>query len=190
MKITETLGASQAIQRAFTGRHILMRAADSPVEIFVRGQESVTLERGEMHDLGRVVQNGYARIKNIGTGSNSIDIEVTERPIGKPSDNQVNANVTTSLEFANRNTPLNQVSIAAGATVVIAVANASRKELRVGVSSDQPNGVWLGDGTTTEGRGGYLEEGMVDYLSTEGVVYAHNPGDASVVVNILELERV
>lgn len=103
----------------------------------------------------------------------------------------VNATVNTTIENSNVINSLAEVSVGAGATVLIANANANRKQLRVGVKSSAANGVYIGSASSGASTpGGYIEEGTVDYVETEAAVYAYNAGASAVVVNVLELERV
>lgn len=101
----------------------------------------------------------------------------------------VNATINTTIEPANLNTELPEVTVTAGNSAKIADANADRKELRVSIKSTEPGGVYLGSATVADNTGGWLEPGMVDYVATEGEVWAFNPGASDVVVSALDLER-
>jgi len=99
--------------------------------------------------------------------------------------------LNVTVEPSNLNTPLAEISIGAGATVLLAAADATRKELRVGVRSNQPDGVYVGDiATGAVTQGGFIEAGSVDYISSEAAIYAYNDGSLPVIVNLLDLKRV
>lgn len=102
----------------------------------------------------------------------------------------VNANISTTIEGANLNTELPEVTVPAGDSVKIADANSDRKELRVSIKSDAPGGVYLGSATVADNTGGWIEPGMIDYIATEAELWAYNPGAADVIVSALDLERV
>ena len=58
------------------------------------------------------------------------------------------------------------------------------------VDSEQLGGVFLGGVGITAGNGGFIEAGMVDYMDTEGALYAFNSNADPIVVSVLELERL
>jgi len=93
------------------------------------------------------------------------------------------------LKPANENSHLPAVSVATGQTVLLCAANANRREVRLSIKGDQIGGVYLGKLGLLTGQGGWLDVGMVDYLSTQGALYAQNPNDQTVTIQVLELNR-
>lgn len=102
----------------------------------------------------------------------------------------VNATINTTIAPTDTVTPFAEVTILAGATTLLAAANANRKELRIGVKSTEANGVYIGNiGVGAVTQGGYIEEGSVEYVGSEAAIYGYNPGAGSITVNVLSLER-
>jgi len=99
----------------------------------------------------------------------------------------LNATINTTIAPTNTLSAIAEVTVGVVATL-LAAANVDRKELRLAIKSVEASGVYFGPATVTAGSGGYLEEGMVDYINTEAAVYAI-VASSTVVVNVLELER-
>lgn len=93
----------------------------------------------------------------------------------------VAATITAPVEPAALNVPLEDVDVGAEAQELLAAAEASQLELVVGVSSDQPNGVRIGDDTTDATHGHLLEPGQSFAYATREALYAYNPDDSSTV---------
>ena len=103
----------------------------------------------------------------------------------------VSVNATATVENSNTVNPLAEVSIPAGATVLLSAALATRKELRIGVKGSAANGVYIGDATVAVAKqGGYIEEGSVDYVGTTAAVYGYNSGGAAINVNVMDLVKI
>ena len=101
-------------------------------------------------------------------------------------------NIQTSIEVANVNKSKPLLAVAPGTTVLVSAADATRKELRIGVKSDNLDGIFFGDNTTTSGNeGAWIEVGGVEYITTEGAVHAYNPHPTeTITLNVLEVKRV
>jgi hypothetical protein len=181
------LEAGQEIQFGAQGNFYAVASASSPVTI-------------TFDDSNRIAgaEQGTGGEFPVSFGSVKVKSEVAQTVVlvlgfGKYHDNRATGNFTvnTTVEPANKITPLAEVTVPANGSAQLAAADATRKELRVGVKSDQPGGVYLGDATVgAAAPGGYLEEGGTDYITTESAVYAYNAGTSDVVVHVVSLERV
>ena len=190
MRIEETLPGSGKIKRAVSGRYLTIKSADAELIDSGVGIESVHVGQAETYDLGANFTNKEIHIQNASTGSNAFKMEVTQQELRKANENQLTVNTSATVEIANRTTPKAAVSVAAGATVAIVPANTSRKAVRVSIPSAEAGGLWLGNAAVVVDNGGFLEEGVTDYIATEDVIWAHNPNASAVKINMLELERV
>lgn len=101
----------------------------------------------------------------------------------------VNATINTTIAPSNKVTPIAEVTVPAANNVQLAPANAKRQELRVGIKSSQAGGVYIGDSTVAVGTGAYIEEGGVEFITTNAAIFAISPA-GNVVVNVLSLEAV
>ena len=191
MRIEVTLPPFGRIKRSISGRFVIVRQADGEIEISSPGSkiEPVILENGDNHDLGSDLKGPF-EVVNMTSSNNTVIMDVNARPVVRGNSQNVSVNTTTTLENSNNNKALAEVSVGAGLTVQIAAANANRKELRVSIKSNQVGGVYLGGATAAAGVGGFLEEGVTDYIETEGALYAHNPNASAVIVNMMDLERL
>ena len=104
--------------------------------------------------------------------------------------NDVKVNGEVDALSANENNHLPAVEIAAGETALLATAKVGRKSLRLSIKVDEVGGVYLGKQGVSAGHGGYLDVGMVDYIDTQGALYAQNPNDTAVTIQVLELNRL
>lgn len=154
------------------------------------GEVLVRLDEGKQQELDKGVgmRAYYSRVEVLSVTSQTV---VLMLGFGHVTDARasVNATVNTTIAPANVNAELPEVSIPAGGSAKVADANANRKELRVSIKSTEPGGVYLGSSTVANNTGGWIEPGMVDYIATEGEVWAYNPGGSAVVVSALDLER-
>jgi len=191
MRIEVTLPPLGRIKRSISGRYVIVRQADGEIEISSPGSkiEPVIMENGDYHDLGSDLRGPF-EVVNMTTSNNTVVIDVNARPVVRGNSQNLSLNTTTTVENSNNNIALPEVSVGAGLKVQIAAANGNRKELRVSIKSDQVGGVYLGGNTAADGVGGYLEEGVTDYIETEGALYAYNPNTSAVVVNMMDLERL
>ena len=182
-----TLEAGKELQFAVQGDFYAVVKADSPFEITF--DESNRILEAEQGTGGRF-PGWYSNVK---VKSGTAQTVYLVLGFGEFWDNRASASFTVNatVEPANKITPLAEVSVPAGGSAQLAVADATRKELRVGIKADQPGGVYLGDvnvGALTPG--GFIEEGGTDYITTESAVYAYNAGADPVVVHVVSLERV
>lgn len=181
------LQAGQEIQFGAEGTFYAVAEAESPFTItFDESNRISGAEKGTGGEFPEVFSN--VKVK-----SPTAQTVVLVLGYGRYHDNRSTGNFTinTTIEPANKITPLAEVTVPAGGSAQLAAADANRKELRVGIKADQPGGVYLGDasvGALTPG--GFIEEGGTDYLTTESAVYAYNPGTEAVTVHVVSLERV
>lgn len=181
------LQAGQELQFGAEGNFYAVASADSPFTITFDESNRIT---GAEQGTGAEFPEAFSNVK---VKSDTAQTIVLVLGYGRYKDNRATGNFTvnTTIEPANKITPLAEVTVPAGGSAQLAAADATRKELRVGIKADQPGGVYLGDvgvGATTPG--GFIEEGGTDYLSTESAVYAYNAGADPVVVHVVSLERV
>lgn len=178
-----TLAAGQERSLNVQGNWFHVLQATGTVKI--RFDDGVQIDRGEG-------QGGSRSYQKVSVYSSIAQTVVLSLGVGMETDSRatVNATINTTIEPTDTLTPRAEVSIGAGATVLLAAANANRKELRLGIKSTEANGVYIGNvGVGAVTPGGYIEEGSIEYVGTEAAVYGYNPGAAAVVVNVLELER-
>lgn len=181
------LEAGQEIQFGAQGNFYAVASASSPVTITFDDSNRIA---GAEEGTGGEFPMSFGSVK---VKSEVAQTVVLVLGFGRYHDNRATANITvnTTVEPANKITPLAGVTVPAGGSAQLAAADATRKELRVGIKSDQPGGVYLGDATVgAAAPGGYLEEGGTDYITTESAVYAYNAGTSDVVVHVVSLERV
>jgi hypothetical protein len=101
-----------------------------------------------------------------------------------------NLNVNSTIEPSNILLDHPQVTVPAGASIVLVAAASSRKELRIALKSTEPGGLYIGSASVATGTGGWIEPGQFDYLSIEAALWAFNPGASNVVVTLLTLGRL
>lgn len=113
-----------------------------------------------------------------------LTVSDTEQP-----DTNQNVTVSGTVAEASSTTIAKQpvVTVPAGGGIEIIAGNVNRNAVRIGIASDQPGGVWLGESGVAANQGGFLEPGQIDYMPTAAAVYAFNSGASDVVVNVLEL---
>lgn len=102
----------------------------------------------------------------------------------------VDALPAVDVKQADTATHLPRVKLLPGVATLIAAADATRKELRLNIDSEQPGGVFLGKAGILANQGGFMDVGVTEYLSTEGALYAFNPNATDVYVSVLSMERV
>ena len=181
------LQAGQELQFGAEGNFYAVASADSPVTITFDESNRIT---GAEQGTGAEFPEAFSNVK---VKSDTAQTIVLVLGYGRYQDNRATGNFTvnTTIEPANKMTPLAEVTVPAGGSAQLAAADATRKELRVGIKADQPGGVYLGDASVGAATpGGFIEEGGTDYLTTESAVYAYNAGADPVVVHVVSLERV
>lgn len=190
MQIKETLLAGAKIKRPVTGRYLVVYAADGEIEVSGQGIEAVRLRQGATLDMGVSAFNKEITVRNLGASSNAIDLEASALKIGLADNKDFTVNTTATVENGNDNAHLPRITIAAGASGVLATANASREYLRVSLPSDAAGHITLGKSGVTAAAGGLLEPGSTDYMETEGVLYAFNDNADPVDVYVMEINRL
>jgi hypothetical protein len=190
MRIEETLAGGAQIKRDISGRYITVKSAGAEVIVSGRNIDPVHIGQAETYDLGSRFDNKEILIKNSSTGSNSFVMEVTQYQLTKSNEANFDVTTTATIEHGNDNNHLPKVSIPAGQAAALAPANASRKELRVSLLSSAPGLITLGKNGVNANSGGALEPGMVDYITTEGALFAHNPNAEAVEVYVMEVNKL
>jgi hypothetical protein len=181
------IAAGNSITFNVEGDSFHVITAASAVQLSFDDGKQLTRYQG----MGGVAPSEYKKVTITSEAAQSVVIALGTGGVFDSRSN-LSATINTSIAPANVNTPLGEVTIGAGATALLSAADATRKEIRIGVKSDNPGGVYIGDsGTGATTPGGYIEIGGVDYVSTEAAIYAYNPHPTdSVVVNLMTLRRV
>lgn len=168
------------------GTHFHIQQATNDVVLNFDQNNKMIRQQGQ----GADIPEGYNEVEIFSAVPQTVVITLGK---GKSRDSRASAtiaNVNTTIEGANKNSHLPIVSCAAGVATLIAAANVSRKTLRLMLDSQQSGGLFLGGVGITAGNGGYIEQGMIDYMDTEGALYAFNPNAETVDISVLELERL
>jgi hypothetical protein len=182
-----SLQAGQELPFSVQGDFYAVIKAESPFTITFDESNRIT---EAMEGTGGRFPGWYGSVKVKSPVAQTVVIVLG---FGEFWDNRASANFTvnTTVEPANKITPLAEVTIPASSSAQLAAANSNRKELRIGIKADQPGGVYLGDvNVGPAAPGGFIEEGGTDYMTTESAVYAYNAGPDPVVVHVVSLERV
>lgn len=168
------------------GTHFHIQKATADVVLNFDNNNKMIRQQGQ----GADIPDGFERVELSSATPQTVVITLGT---GKSRDARASAtiaNVSTTIESANKNTQLPIVNCAAGVATLLAAANTNRKSLRLMVDSEQVGGVFLGGVGIAAGQGGFIEQGMVEYMDTEGALYAFNSNAADVTVSVLELERL
>jgi hypothetical protein len=192
VRIDETLTGGNAIKRPVSGRYITCKKAATEIIIDAHGLEQVHIDQGETYDMGARFQDKVIKIRSTETGANAILLEVTENKLLKSDNKNISVSTTATIEGSNENSHLPKVTVPdGGGAVVIALANSSRKSIRVAVPSDAPGPIAIGKAGLMADQGGLMEPGTIDYIDTEGALYARTDnGFGDVEVWVMELNRV
>ncbi len=190
MRIAETIAGSASIKRAISGAFISVKSASAELIISGKNIEPVHIGAGETYPLGEQYKNKEITIKNSSTASNTFVMEITTQPLQKSNVNNLTVNTTATIQIGDDNQHLDMVSVPAGGSAVLTPGNGLRRFLRIAIKSDAANEVTLGKSGVAATSGGLLEPGMVDYMETEGALWAFNPGAAPVDVYLMEINKL
>lgn len=208
--IETTFKKGEKYPLAATARYFVVRAVGDGVAISVRNAPEVQLQNSDVIDLlnsdeitlvntSEQPQNIRFQLSpfKIEVGASRNSIKSIEDIVKVEMDRDVNIGTVLQGDKwnvgvipANDNNHLPQVEIEAGQTALLCAANLSRKEVRISIKGDESDGVFIGKQGVQSGQGGWLDVGMVDYLPCQGALYAHNPNDETVTIQILELNRI
>ena len=210
--IKETLSANQHRDFEIDGNYLYVFNATGPIEVVLRGGRS----NGEVHRLERkTIINGKdfssARVRDLSGATNAFelwnglgdyrpsvdgaDVRIDgDMSIDDSTPIEVNVTNPTSsatIVVANDNAHLANVNLVAGAAAVqIAAPNANRKSVRIAIASDQAGPIALGKAGLLANQGGLLEPGTIEYIDTEGALFARNDNVSDVVVWVMEINRI
>ena len=210
--IKETLSANQHRDFEIDGNYLYVFDAGGPIEVVLRGGRS----SGEVHRLERkTIINGKdfssVRVRDLSGVTNSFELWNglgDYRPSVDGADvkidgqiaiddstpvevNVINPTAEATIVVANDNAHLANVNLVAGAAAVqIAPANANRKSVRVAIASDQVGAIALGKAGLLSNQGGLLEPGTIEYIDSEGALFARNDNVSDVVVWVMEINRI
>lgn len=167
------------------GRYIRIRESTSPVYLTIDGSREIVRNKGEQIDVGR---NSYrVRIRSVVAQNVSVTSSSDKQDDNR---NSVALSVSATVAAGNDNQHLVKATIPATSSALIAAANSTRKSLRVSLLSDAAGYVTLGKSGVGANSGGTLEPGMVDYIDTEGALYAYNPNAVAVDVWVMEINKL
>lgn len=176
-------GGTQEFQSA--GRYIRVRESTSPVYLTIDGSREIVRNKGEQIDVGK---NSY-RVRIRSAVAQSVSLTSSDTP-QDDNRNAVSLTVSATVAGGNDNQHLGRVLIPAGLSAKIADSNANRKTLRVNLASDEPSFITLGKSGVSGGSGGLLEQGMVDYLETQGELWGYNPSASNVFIYVMEINKL
>lgn len=167
------------------GEHFHILEASSKVTLDFDGRIKYTRVQGQGGD----VPKGF---KEVWLSSAAPQHVIISLGYGRVRDNTAsinNANIQATVKNSNVNNHLPTVNVPAGQAILLANGSDKRKELRIQVDSEQGGPVFIGGLGVSEDTGGLIEVGMIDFISSEGALYAFNPNDEGVKVRLLSLER-
>lgn len=190
MRIEETLTGTVPIKRPVSGRYLTLKSADAELCIHGLGIDEVFLGAGESYDMGELYMARTLTIKNTISGANSFVLEVTQNSLRKANQTAMTVNTTAVVENGDDNQHLTKVTVPAGLSAAVAVANSSRKSLRVSLLSGAAGFVLMGKSGVSATSGGSLEPGMVDYIDTRGALWVFNPNAVDVDVYVMEINKL
>ena len=168
------------------GTHFHILKATTDVTLTFDEKPSFTRTQGQGGDL----PEGFNELWLSSAAPQTVTIALGNGRVRDNSQTVNVANVDATIQNANVNTHLPVVNCAAGVATLIAAANVNRKELRLNIDNEQSGGLFLGGAGILANQGGFLDVGMVDYMETEGALYAYNNNADPVIVNVMSLERV
>lgn len=184
-KLSLVANTPQTINVSGDAFHVLL--AGSPV--YLSFDDGTTIKRYQ--GVGGTAPKAYTKVSIESEVNQNVTLSLGSGTIFDSRSN-ISATLNTTIAPANINTPLTSVVISPGATVLLVGADADRKELRIGIKSDNVDGIYFGDINTAVGvQGGWIELGGVEYITSEAPIYGYNPHPTdSVTVNLVSLRRV
>jgi hypothetical protein len=201
-----TLKAGEKFPVAATARYFVVRSVGDNVSLSVRNSADVELQNSDVIDLGAtndislVNKSTIAQVVKFQLSPFKIDIGASKNSIKSIEDIvQVHFDEAFTIGAVNQNGEWNihtkassntahkaRVNCIAGQATLLIAAN-ERKSVRLNIRADQFAGITLGNAATvTDSSGGYLDVGMVDYLETDGALYAFVVSGNDVLVDVLE----
>lgn len=165
---------------------LISASAGSPVKItFDNGSSSISARVGDGLD-----DNALGEVSFESAAAQDIVVRVSTG--FQRTSTGVNVNATATVESANVNKGVADVTIAPNVKALIIGANANRKSVLIRSDDANTGAVRIADNATVAAATGYklLPDDSIA-LSSEGAIYAFNPSlTAPVVLSIIELERV
>jgi len=179
-----TAGATSTFNVQGNSFHVV--TATSPIHISFDDSKEIQRHQG----MGGTSTEPYYKVTVRSEVAQNITIALGSGSIFDSRAN-ISATLNTTIAPANINEALGSITVNAGSAIKLVSANADRKELRIGIKSDNDEGLYFGDiniGVTKQG--GFIEVGGVEYVTSEGAIYAYNPSASDVTVNLLDMRRV
>ena len=186
--ITSTLAANEFRPVGIgQGRWLVIRSAENYIFLKSDNKEAIRVQEGDRVNLSELRN---VQFENPHDANNQLVYQLSPVEITNQALPPVTFTGQMVEQPGNDNTHKPKVTIAAGQTALLCAANAARKEVRIALPSDAAGFINMGKLGVLADQGGLLEPGMVDYIATEGALYAHNPNADSVDVWVMEINRV
>lgn len=167
------------------GRFLRVRDAQSAIRVSFDGSAEIELEKGEQADLGSenvrcYISSEVGQVVKLRVSANRQD---DNRPV-------TNVSAMATVVPSNNSADQPAVSVLTLGSARLAQANGLRKEIEISVASTEAGGVWVGGSTIGNARGSFIEPGMSKVYESAAEWWAYNPNASTVVVQVLELERI
>ncbi len=178
-------GAGEREIRA-TGKYLrVMETPSADVFVGVDGGSELQRAAGQ----GMHIPEGFSRVVIRTAVAQTVRVSISDAA-QDDTRNNVALTVGATVAGSTAATKAAAVSVPALSNVLLCAANPDRQEVRLGIASGQPGGVWFSDAAgQADAEGGFLDVGMVDYVATLSALYAYNPhATLAVVVNVLDME--
>lgn len=169
-----------------TGKYLRVLATPS-ADVFVSVDGGSELQRAA--GQGMHMPEGFSRVTIRTAVAQTVRISISDAA-QDDTRNNVALTVGATVAGSSAATKAGAVVVPAMDSIILCAANADRQEVRLGIASGQPGGVWFSDSVAQgDEEGGFLDVGMVDYVATLSALYAYNPHPTEdVVVNVLDME--
>jgi hypothetical protein len=158
--------------------------ADTPIQLQFNESPFVTREQtqGGARDYNRVTVLS-ATTQNV----------VLSLGFGQETDSRAKlvGDVIATESVANSLINAGEILLTAGQTKLLVAERTNRKETRLNIRSNQGGGLYVGNvGINDASKGGFIENGMTEYMDGTFALYAFNPNNFTVVINVLETAGV
>lgn len=186
MSLVANVPQSRTVAGAGSSYHIIK--STSPLTISF--DDGDTMERSQ--GMGGVTPSVYSKCTVVSEVNQDITIALGNGGVFDSRANISGITLNTTISPANIIDSLPSVTVGAGQTVKVATANSTRKEFRIGVSSDNIDGIYYGNSSTSATtQGAWIDLGGTEFITSESDIYVYNPHDTeTITVNLLDLRRV
>lgn len=166
------------------GNWFHVQNADSPIKLQFNESPFVTREQtqGGARDYTRVtVLSALTQnvVLSLGFGQ---ETDARTKLVGEV--------IATEL-VANTLFNAGEIELTAGESKLLVAQRTGRKETRLNIRSNQEGGLYIGNvGISDASKGGFIEQGSTDYIQGTFAIYAFNPNNFTVIINVLETAGV